>query len=458
MQHNFEQGIDLPVRAEEVYAWHERPGAFERMVPPWESVRVLERSGTLAEGRVVLEVAIGPLRQRWVARHRDAQPGREFVDEQVEGPFTRWVHTHHFEPLGPEHSRLLDRIAYQLPFGAAGELAAGAVARRLARTFRYRQATLAADLATHRRYAAQTPRTIAITGASGLIGRSLIPFLTTGGHRVVRLVRGRAGPDDISWDPVAGRLDAASLEGIEAVIHLAGEPIAGGRWTAESRRRILDSRTQGTTLLADTLARLTRPPRVLLSSSAIGIYGDRGDERLTESSGLRTGPDTFFVEQVGHAWEAAVAPAESAGIRVVRARTGIVLSPAGGALAKMLPPFQAGVAGPIGSGRQFLSWIGIDDMLGGFLHLLSNDRLRGPVNLTGPMPVTNAEFTTTLARVLGRPAIIPVPAAALRLVVGDMADELLLASTRVIPERLIESGYNFRHTELEPALRHVLGR
>ena len=458
MSHNFEQGIELPASAQAAYDWHGRPGAFERLVPPWESVRLLSREGSLESGRVVLEVALGPMRQRWVAQHRDGTPGQQFVDEQVEGPFAAWVHTHRFEPLGPARCRLVDQIRYDLPFGAAGALAAGAVARRLARTFRYRQETVAADLETQNRYAEHLPRNVAITGASGLIGRALVPFLTALGCRVVRVVRGRAGAEEIGWDPAAGRLDPASLEGFDAVVHLAGEPIAGGRWTSESRRRILESRTCGTTLLADTLARLSRPPRMLLSSSAVGIYGDRADERLTESAGLRTGPGTFFVEQVGHAWEAAVAPAERAGIRVVRARTGIVLSPAGGALAKMLPPFRAGVAGPLGSGQQYMSWIGIDDMLGAFLHLMATDRVSGPVNLTAPAPVTNAEFTATLARVLHRPAILPVPGAALRLLLGPMADELLLASTRVIPERLVESGYQFRHSALESALRHVLGR
>ena len=228
MSHRFEQSVELPASAESAYAWHERSGAFERLTPPWESVRLLERTGGLADGRVVLEVALGPFPQRWVAQHRDGIPGRQFVDEQVEGPFARWIHTHTFEPLGPDRCRLVDRIEYALPFGAAGELAAGSVAHRLTRTFGYRHATLAADLGTHNRYAAQAPGTIAITGASGLIGRALVPFLTTAGHRVIRLVRGRPGPADIAWDPATGRLEGAALEGVDAVLHLAGEPNAAG--------------------------------------------------------------------------------------------------------------------------------------------------------------------------------------------------------------------------------------
>jgi uncharacterized protein (TIGR01777 family) len=455
--HTVEHSSELPATAETAYAWHARPGAFERLAPPWESVRVVERSGTLEQGQVVLDVPVGPLRRRWVARHHDGIPGRQFVDEQAEGPFTRWVHTHRFEPIPPERCRLVDQIRYELPFGAAGELAAGAVARRLTRTFRYRHSVLGEDLATPARYGGPAPRTIAVTGATGLVGRALLPFLTTQGHQVRRVIRGWPGPDDIAWDPSAGRLDPAALEGVDGVIHLAGESIAAGRWTAKKRRRILESRTAGTTLLAQTLGRLARPPRVLISASAIGIYGERGDELVTERTGLRAG-GRFFVEQVGHAWEAATQPAERAGIRVVRARMGIILTPAGGALAAMLPPFLAGLGGRMGSGRQYMSWISMDDIVGALYHLLLTDTLRGPVNLTAPAPATNEEFTQTLGRVLRRPTRFPVPAVALRLVAGDMADELLLASSRVIPERLSATGYRFRHGGLEPALRHVLGR
>lgn len=454
----FELTSELPVPPGEAWAWHARTGAFERLTPPWETARVLERSGSLGDGRVVLQVSTGPVTHRWVARHRDAIPERQFVDEQVEGPFARWVHTHLFEPAEGGHTRYTDRIEYQLPGGAAGAFAgAGLVRKRLQRTFRYRHATVAADLLLHRRLAA-APMTVAITGATGLLGGVLSAVLTTGGHSVRRVTRRPTRPDDIRWDPARGQLDAAMLAGVDAVVHLAGETIAGGRWTAEKRRRILESRTQGTTLLAETLARLPVRPKVLVAASAVGIYGHRGEEVLTEESGLRTGPEASFVEQVGHAWEACVEPAERAGIRTVRARIGIVETPAGGALAKMLPPFLAGAGGVLGPGTQWTSWIGIDDVVGALCHALVAPSVRGPLNLTAPAPVTNAEFTRVLARVLGRPAVVPVPAAALRLLLGDLADELLLASTRVVPLRLKETGYEFRHPELEGALRHVLGR
>jgi hypothetical protein len=458
MSRVFERSIDLPVSADAAYDWHTRPGALQRLMPPWDTVRVLEQTGDVQQGRVVLEVPIGPIHQRWVSQHQHGTPGREFIDRQVEGPFQEWVHSHRFDARGPSASRMVDRVEYDLPFGPAGALAAGSVEARLRRTFTYRHRVLEDDIAMTQRYGAVRPRTIVITGATGMLGHALIPLLTTQGHKVRRITRGRATGDDIPWDPAAGRLDAAALEGVDAVIHLAGESIAGGRWTEERKRKILDSRIQGTTLLAETIARLRPPPAVLISASAVGIYGNRGDEILNESAGVRTGPGTFFVEQVAHAWEASTEPAERAGIRVVRPRIGIVLTAAGGALPPMMLPIQLGVGGRMGTGRQYLSWIAIDDVVGALYHLLLTDSLKGPVNLTAPSPATNAQFTDTLARVLRRPAWFPVPEAAVRLLVGQMADELLLSSARVVPERLLDSGYRFRFPDLEGALRHVLGR
>ncbi|MEO8636003.1 MAG: TIGR01777 family oxidoreductase [Gemmatimonadales bacterium] len=458
MDHIFEHSSDLAVSAAEAYAWHARPGVLERLTPPWEPVQIIERTGGLGDGRVVLEIPFGPWRQRWVAQHRDAIPDQQFVDEQVEGPFASWVHTHRFAPLGVDRCRYTDHIVYQLPLGATGELGAGFVQRKLERLFRYRHATVAADLAQHQRSRVMGSRIIAITGATGLLGRSLIPFLTSGGHTVRRLVRSHPAPEDILWDPDRGTIDAARLEGVDAVIHLAGEPIAGGRWTDERKQRILDSRIRSTTLLTETLARLTQRPRVLVSASAIGIYGDRGDEVIEETAPLRTSGERMFVEQVGQAWEAAVEPAERAGIRVVRMRIGIVLSPAGGALVPMMRPIQFGMGGRLGSGRQFMSWIGINDIIGALYHAVQSEKLRGPVNGTAPAPVRNADFIATLARVLGRPALFPVPAPAIRLLMGQMADELVLTGSRVIPSRLVESGYAFRHPELAGALEFVLGR
>ena len=295
---------------------------------------------------------------------------------------------------------------------------------------------------------------VAVSGAGGLIGSALLPHLARRGHRVSRLVRRSAVPGEISWDPSRGVLDAADLEGVDAVVHLAGENV-GARWTSARKKRIRSSRVAGTRLLSETLARLRRRPGVLVSASAIGIYGDRGNETLTESSGLGNG-DRDFLVSVTQEWESAADPARGAGIRVVHPRFGVVLSPAGGALERLLLPFRLGLGGRLGSGSQWMSWISIDDTIGAIDQALSNPELNGPVNVTAPEPVTNREFTRTLGRVLSRPTLFPVPAAALRLALGEMAEGTILASARVLPARLVEVGYQFSQPRLEDALRHVL--
>lgn len=296
---------------------------------------------------------------------------------------------------------------------------------------------------------------VAITGASGLVGRALAPSLTKGGHEVIRLVR-RAprAADEVRWDPERGEIDLARLEGIDAFVHLAGENIAGGRWTDRRKTRLRASRVPATRLLADALVRMNVKPKVLVSASAIGYYGDHGDEWVSEA----TAPADDFLGRLSRDWEDAAAPAAQAGVRVIHPRTGIVLSPAGGALGKMLLPFRMGLGGVLGSGRQYMSWIAIDDLVDAIRHALVTENLSGPVNAVAPTPVTNAEFTRTLGHVLGRPTVAPVPAFALRLALGEMADATLLSSTRVRPERLLASGYRFRFPELEPALRHLLGK
>ena len=255
------------------------------------------------------------------------------------------------------------------------------------------------------------------------------------------------------WDPAKGEVDAAGLEGLDAVVHLAGENIASGRWNAVRKAAIRDSRVNGTRLLCDALAGLARPPKTLVCASAIGYYGDRGEELLTEESS----PGTGFLPEVCREWEAASEPAARKGIRVVTLRIGVVLSPKGGALSRMLPLFRAGLGGVIGNGRQYVSWIALDDLVGIVLHALQSGELRGPVNAVAPVPVTNRELTEALGKVLSRPTLLPVPAFALRLAVGEMADALLLASARVVPRRLEETGYRFRFPELGGALRHLLG-
>lgn len=295
---------------------------------------------------------------------------------------------------------------------------------------------------------------IAVTGATGLVGRSVMPLLSTAGHQVTALKRSdQATGAGAYWNPQARISDPSWLAGCDAVVHLAGENIAG-RWTVSKKARIRDSRVRGTRMLCESIAKLPSPPKALICASAIGFYGDRGEEELTEQSSGGTG----FLADVCRDWEDAVAPARDAGVRVVHLRYGVVLSAAGGALAKMLTPFKLGVGGLIGDGRQYMSWIAIDDAAGLIAHALSTQSLNGPVNAVAPQPVTNRTFTKTLGRVLRRPTVFPMPAFAARAVFGEMADALLLSSTRVIPKRALESGYAFRFPQLEDALRHVLGR
>lgn len=297
---------------------------------------------------------------------------------------------------------------------------------------------------------------VVVSGSTGLVGSALAPELAAAGHEVVRLVRRSPSPGEkaVRWDPDRGEIDAAGLDGADAVVHLAGASIGAARWTPAGKALLRDSRVNGTRLLCGTLGALPRPPKVLVSASALGFYGDRGEEPLTEDCL----PGRGFLADVCRAWEAATEPAERAGIRVVILRIGVVLASVGGALPAMLPPFRMGFGGALGSGRQYMSWVALDDVCGIVLHALGDPRLRGPVNAVAPAAATNRVFTATLAKVLSRPAIVTVPAFALRLLVGEMADALLLSSARAVPKRLLETGYAFRSPELEPTLRRLLGR
>jgi uncharacterized protein len=287
---------------------------------------------------------------------------------------------------------------------------------------------------------------IAMTGSSGLVGSALVSLLTQAGHDVVRLRR------PAQWDPERDTVEPSVFVGADAVVHLAGENIASGRWTAARKRRIRDSRVKATKLIAETLDRMEKPPQVLISASAIGYYGDRGSEVLREESG----PGLGFLVDVCREWEAATAAAERKGVRVVHLRTGIVLSAMGGAMGKMLFPFKLGIGGKIGSGNQYWSWISLEDTCAAIVHCMQTPLLRGPVNLVSPLPATNLEFTKTLGRVLRRPTVFPLPAFAARLALGEMADALLLASARVEPAKLTASKFSFKHQDLESTLRRLL--
>jgi uncharacterized protein (TIGR01777 family) len=447
---------NFPVSPEALFDWHALPGALQRLLPPWAGVRILSEKGSFADHRVVLSVpVIGPLRWNWVAQHSDCVRGKLFRDSAVSGPFPKWVHTHEFFADG-DGCRLRDSIDYEPPLGRVGRLLGQRfVANMLRRMFRFRHARTAQDLARHAEFADRGRLRVVISGASGLIGTMLRAFLTTGGHEVRTLVRREANQADgeIQWDPSRGLLNAAALEGVDAVIHLSGRSIAVPNWTAAKKADFLRSRVDGTYLLAKRLSQLANPPRVMIAAAATGIYGDRGDELLTEDAS----PGEGFIPDLCRQWEEATAPARDAGIRVVHLRIGVMLSALGGALPQMLTPFRLGLGGPVGTGRQYLSWIGCDDLLGVFLRSLFDERLSGPVNVVSPQPVTNAELTVTLARVLRRPAMLSVPAGAVTLLLGEMGRTLLLESARVVPSKLEAAGFRFLRPSLVETLRWELG-
>ncbi len=447
-----QQKLSVPARF--AFDWHKNPGALERLAPPWERVRVIERAGGMENGRVVLEVQRGPLRRRWVARHSDYIEGRQFRDEQVEGPFRSWSHTHRFDPIGPDTSLLVDSIQYELPLGSVGQALGGAyAARSLERLFTFRQARLADDLARHHAVAGEGALRVAVTGASGMIGSDLSSFLASGGHEVRPLVRAQPTDDkEIRWDPIRRTINPTALEGLDAVVHLSGKRL-DSRWTEKRKKRIWDSRIDSTRFLAETLAGLERPPKTFIAASAIGYYGSRGEKVLTEGSS----PGSGFLADLCQAWEDATLPAREAGIRVVSLRSGVVLTLKGTPLSRLVRPTKFGLGAVVGSGNQYLSWISLDDMVGAIHHLLFDDAVSGPVNVAAPHPVTNGEFTKTLASVLGRPTFLRVPASFVKVAFGEMGQQTILASQRVAPNVLRESGFQFLYPDLGSALHHEFG-
>lgn len=452
----FRRRTEYPVPVETLFGWHRRPGAFQRMTPPWESVAILREEGDMESGgTVVLGLQKGPARLRWTVEYTAYEPNRLFQDEQVSGPFGAWRHAHRFHPSGPDRSILEDEVEWEPPMGSLGSIfAKGFLQSTLERLFAFRHERLRHDLELAARYSTGSGRRYAVTGATGLLGSSLTGLLRSQGHTVLRITRSPSEPNDVGWNPRGKELDAARLEGLDGVVHLAGESIAGIRWTADKKEAIRRSRVEGTELVARTLAGLKAPPPVLVSASAVGFYGDTGD-RLTDERALA---GSGFLAGLCKAWEGAAEAARRKDIRTVHPRTGMVLSPAGGALGTMLLPFQLGVGGRLGSGRQYVPWVDLDDVVGLILHALNTPSLEGPMNVTGPNPVTNATFTSTLGRVLGRPTVIPVPAPAIKLALGEMGKELLLKGQRAVPRVALDSGYRFLKEELEASLRFQLGR
>lgn len=443
---------NFPVSAQELYHWHARPGALERLIPPWERTWVLRRQGEgLAPGtRAWLRIHAGPLPLTWQAHHLRAEPGEAFVDEQERGPFSLWQHEHLFANAPGGGASLEDRIHFKLPLAPLSSPFNGAVQRLLARIFASRHATLAADLDCHRRYSSR-PLRFLISGASGVLGQALLPFLSTGGHEVWTLVRRPVWPGakELFWQPEADSLDISTLPPIDVVVHLAGENISQGRWSAAKKKRIIDSRVRSTQLLAHTFAQLNNPPRAFLSASAIGYYGDGGGQWLSEQAPQGHG----FIARVCQQWEEAALPAQQAGMRTVLMRIGVVLTPRGGALPQLVMASRLGLKA-LGTGLQYVSWISLDDLLASILHLAVTEELAGPVNLVAPQPARNEEILSRLSQL----AWAKAPAWLLRASLGELADEAILASCRAQPDCLMNTGFSFRHPQLGQALSHQLGR
>lgn len=470
----FSYRSEMPASIETLFAWHEAPKAFERLCPYWEKVKVLEHdptSGIENGSQVTVALELAPaIKINWSLEHHSYKKNQNFSDRQITGPFEYWNHDHIFEQKNQNESVLEDRIEYKLPMGELGKIFGEAFSQaKLERLFRYRHQKTASDLKLINKYkGSETMKNILVSGATGLVGSQLCSFLEGAGHKVYRLVRSETGNEqDILWKPNDNHIDFEKLEkisndlGIDAVVHLAGENIAAARWSPEQKNKIKESRIKGTTLLAASSAKLSKKPGVFVSASAIGFYGNRPNEILDENSeageDMQKDADRFLVETCKE-WEAATKAAEAAGIRVAHTRFGIILDPKGGALSKLLLPFQMGAGGIIGNGKQFMSWVHIDDVIGAIYHAINTETVSGAVNVTAPNPVSNSEFTKVLGRVLWRPTIAPLPGFVARIMLGEMADALLLSSANVQPQKLKVTDYEFLYSDLESALRNLLGK
>jgi uncharacterized protein len=452
---HFRRRSHLPYPPEEVFSWHMRPGAFTRLTPPWMQVREIEREGGIHDGgRILLGIRQGPAELKWEARHTAFEEGRLFQDEQVSGPFGKWIHTHRFLDADDGGCLMEDDVEWAAPLGSAGRaFGEPFIENELERMFAFRHARLRNDLDLHARYGGGGKLTVAVTGSSGLIGKALCSLLETGGHRVLRLVR-KGREDGIPWTSGGDRWTPVPWRGWTGWCTWRESPSSDFDGPGRRRRRSSKAARSEPNPFPElwrgwSVSRTSWYRRPARTSTGTG---DRRSSRRT------AGPARGFLAEVCKAWEAATGLATRAGIRVVRLRTGMVLSPAGGALGTMLLPFKLGLGGRLGSGRQYVSWIDLDDEVGLIYHALSTPGLRGPVNATSPYPVTNATFTDTLGRVLGRPTIIPIPALGVKALFGEMGEALLLEGARILPEKAQGSGYEFRYPALEDSLRFQLGR
>ena len=466
MPTNYKHETVVNADIDTTFAWFEHEGSFRRLMPPWEVAQEVRADDSLEVGsqRVFKFPAPGApfINLTWVAEHTGYDKPNYFADTMVKGPFWKWDHDHYLKEENGV-TTVVDDVTYSVPFGPLGMLVdkvlgGSLVTGRISSMFKAREFRLKRDLDNHAKFLDMPRKKILVVGSSGLIGTQLVAFLDTGNHEVWRLVRRVAdsNKNEISWNPDKGEINAKELEGFDVVIHLGGVGIGDKRWSKKRKAAIRESRVNSTELLSKTLANLENKPDLFMMASAIGYYGNRGDEELDESS--TSGEDGYFLTDVCKAWEDSANPAKDAGIRTVHMRTGIVISAVGGALGKMLLPAKMGGGGPIGSGKQWMSWISMDDQIYSMYHLMMSEGVSGEYNLTAPNPVRQKQFAKSLGRVLRRPAFVPLPGFMMKIMFGEMGARLTLDSQRVLPKNLQESGYEFIHTDLQSALSDSLGK
>lgn len=447
---------------EEIWNWYNSSGAFRRIMPEWEGIRPLN-AGRLVDGdETIFKVKIGPFRKKWIARHHSVVPGESFADTMAKGPFGAWHHYHNFQTESDGVATIFDKVEYRLPLHIFTGWSAGfTVLPRMRQMFEFRSTRVANDLQQIQDTRDLSRKRVLVSGSTGMIGLQLCAFLEAAGHDVHRLLRPTTKlPSDVDstkvvrWNDLTGEILEGDFNGFDAVIHLAGAGIGDKRWSKKRKKLIRDSRIIPTRNLAQILSGLKQPPKTLLCASAIGYYGDRGSEVVDENS--ECGND--FLSEICIDWEDASTHAKEAGINVVNLRGGIVVTPLGGALAKLLLPAKMGAGGPVGGGKQIQSWISLDDYIYATHHLMMKEDSDGAYNMTAPNSVSQKQFAKTLGRVLRRPAFMPLPGFMIKLMFGEMGQKLILQGQDVRPSRLLESGFEFTHTELESCLRSCLGK